>query len=89
MAIKVGTVHLPSAIEKAEILRSGAPAGERACLDDARRWLGCQKERCIFFANGQKLPGCVTFPHNGEPFKLPPQKPAKPHYGYRRKQDSY
>jgi hypothetical protein len=87
MAIKTGTVHLPSLVEKAEILRSGEPAGARACLDDARRYSACTpalQARCNFFANGQKLPGCVTFPRNGEPFKL---KPVKPLLHNRRRQE--
>lgn len=48
------------------------PPSPKPCIDDARRWLGCNPTRqasCPFFAHGSKLPGCATYPTGGQPHK--------------------
>jgi hypothetical protein len=52
--------------------RLAAPPASKPCIDDTRTWLGCNPTRqlnCPFYANGEKLPGCTTYPRGGSPYK--------------------
>lgn len=51
--------------------RTAKPPAEKPCIDSYRNWLGCNPTRqlsCPFFAKGEKLPGCATYPTGGKPY---------------------
>ena len=52
--------------------KRATPPAQKPCIDDARRWLGCNPTRqanCAFFDGKNKLPGCALYPTNGAPHK--------------------